>query len=126
MTAPRQAAYKRTWGECSRCGGTGRIAGYDHIDHGICWGCEGKGKRFETEEDIDKAAEVARALKQRTEKEAYFLKVRKHYAKDRRLGPRWRAKMQEYPAVERETLRSLWKMDNRGLKAPWLLENWRR
>lgn len=29
--------------ECKRCGGTGYINAYEHIDGGVCFACQGKG-----------------------------------------------------------------------------------
>lgn len=32
--------------ECSRCGGSGRLTGFSHVYGGVCFGCNGKGKKM--------------------------------------------------------------------------------
>ncbi len=32
--------------ECSRCGGAGRLVGFSHVYGGVCFGCNGSGKKM--------------------------------------------------------------------------------
>lgn len=32
--------------ECSRCGGAGRLTGFSHVYGGVCFGCNGSGKKM--------------------------------------------------------------------------------
>ena len=63
--------------ECPKCGGVGRIAGFDHIDDGVCYKCDGN-KVVDVRIDLYTAAarervlarQAAKAAKERAEREA--------------------------------------------------------
>ncbi len=78
--------------ECTKCGGTGTIRAFKHIDNGRCFACQGKGFRPITRAKLDaqnrrnakKAAEATAAFNKRDQENR---KLAEKYANDPRIGP---------------------------------------
>ena len=116
---------------CGKCGGTGTIRAFAHIQGGQCFACKGVGHFTRT------AASVARSERRAAQRRAETLRAVEEgnrradarealYADDARLGPRTRERVTRFPAVAYETYATLAKIDAGELtreKHPWVFRN---
>lgn len=118
---------------CMRCGGSGKFS-YNLLHGDVCYGCKGRGfvimtkKAYEKQQASQKKREadkiVSRAEQEERAKsfEDRLESLRKKYKDDKRLGSVIKKRMEQFPAVEQETLEILDQADTKGNVHPKTIE----
>lgn len=136
--APSDVAKRETVREtCGRCGGSGRIPGFSHVVGGVCFTCDGAGhfvrtvaakSRSEAERARRERARAGRevlAAERVAEANAATAARALRYVNDPRIGPRTRARVDQFPAVAHEAYRALERVD-RGEVPEYTLDEIRK
>lgn len=51
----RESAFAPVWEDCGRCGGSGYIPGFEHVENAVCFGCYGaKGKMLSAKTQVSR------------------------------------------------------------------------
>ena len=108
---------------CSRCGGSGHSS-FNLTRGTVCFGCNGSGSVLTTDAKITiaKKAKIKAAAKKELEKEIMLTRIESYnialvaraakYKNDPRLGPKTKARCEEFPAVGDQTYLTLEMFDS--------------
>jgi len=112
---------------CPRCGGSGHYS-FNLIRGTMCFGCDGSGKILTTNAKIAaaKKAKIKSATKKELERELLSVRIEAYnitltamvekYKNDPRLGPKTKARCDQFPAVAEQTYKTLEMFDSGKIK----------